>query len=87
MNVSLTPELENLISSKVKSGMYNTASEVVRDGLRLIQERDELREKKLAVLKTELQKGIDDLENGRVIDGPKAMAARRKRLLRLRENA
>ncbi len=31
MNVSLTPELEELISRKVKSGMYNSASEVIRE--------------------------------------------------------
>jgi antitoxin ParD1/3/4 len=41
MNVSLTRELEQLVSEKVKTGMYQTASEVVRDGLRLLKERDE----------------------------------------------
>jgi antitoxin ParD1/3/4 len=41
MNVSLTKELEALVNRKVKSGMYQTASEVVREGLRLLRERDE----------------------------------------------
>jgi antitoxin ParD1/3/4 len=40
MNISLTPELEKLVSDKVKGGMYQTASEVVREGLRLLKERD-----------------------------------------------
>jgi antitoxin ParD1/3/4 len=40
MNVSLTPELERLVAGKVKSGMYQTASEVIREGLRLLRERD-----------------------------------------------
>ncbi|MEM6326577.1 MAG: type II toxin-antitoxin system ParD family antitoxin [Bacteroidota bacterium] len=40
MNVSLTPELERYARSKVESGRYNSASEVVRDALRLHQERD-----------------------------------------------
>lgn len=44
MNVSLTPELENLIHEKVRSGRYLSASEVVREALRLLEERDELRE-------------------------------------------
>ena len=87
MNVSLTPELEAMINSKVQSGMYNTASEVVREGLRLIQERDEIREKKLAALRADIQLGIDDIEAGRIVDGPKTMAAFRKRLERMKKNA
>jgi antitoxin ParD1/3/4 len=41
MNISLTPELEQLVNDKVKSGLYQTASEVIRDGLRLLKERDQ----------------------------------------------
>jgi antitoxin ParD1/3/4 len=43
MNVSLTRELDRLIQQKVKSGMYQTASEVVREALRLLRERDDVR--------------------------------------------
>ena len=42
MNVSLTPELEQLVNEKVKSGFYQTASEVVREALRLLSERDSM---------------------------------------------
>jgi antitoxin ParD1/3/4 len=87
MNVSLSPELESLINSKVESGMYNSASEVVRAGLRLIQERDELHQKKLAALRSDIQVGLDDIEAGRILDGPEAMAARRERLLKMRDDA
>ena len=45
MNVSLTPELEKFVDNKVESGLYNNASEVVREGLRLLKEHDELRKK------------------------------------------
>ena len=45
MNVSLTPELEKFVDGKVESGLYNNASEVVREGLRLLKEHDELRKK------------------------------------------
>lgn len=86
MNVSLTPELEDMINTKVKSGMYNTASEVVREGLRLIQQRDEMRQQKLDALRSDIRLGMDDLEAGRVVDGPTAMAARRERLLRMKSN-
>jgi putative addiction module CopG family antidote len=41
MNVSLTPELEALVNEKVRSGLYQTASEVVREALRLLKNRDD----------------------------------------------
>lgn len=44
MNVHLTQELEQLVQARVKSGRYNSASEVVRDALRLLADRDELME-------------------------------------------
>ena len=43
MNVSLTPELERFVGEKVESGLYNNASEVVREGLRFLKEQDEVR--------------------------------------------
>ena len=42
MNVHLTPELETLVQNKVKTGRYNSASEVVREALRLFEERDRI---------------------------------------------
>lgn len=44
MSVNLTPELERLVQEKVASGLYNNHSEVVREALRLLAERDRLRE-------------------------------------------
>lgn len=81
MNVSLTPELERIVDQKVKSGLYNSASEVVREGLRLLQQRDEMREAKLSALRAEIQKGIDDLEAGRFREGAEVMADVKERLL------
>ncbi len=57
MNISLTPELEKFITDRVQSGLYNSASEVVREALRLLQEEYLLQEIKLAGLKREIQKG------------------------------
>lgn len=59
MNISLTPHLEKLVQGKVESGLYNSASEVMRDALRLLEERDQLRELRLGELRREIQKGID----------------------------
>jgi antitoxin ParD1/3/4 len=59
MNISLTPHFEELVKGKVESGLYNSASEVMREALRLLEERDQLRELRLEELRREIQKGID----------------------------
>jgi antitoxin ParD1/3/4 len=64
MNVSLTPQLENYVKQKVAAGMYNSVSEVMREALRLLEERDALKDMKLAALRSDLQKGIDELDRG-----------------------
>lgn len=64
MNVSLTPELRSLINEKVKSGMYHSASEVVREALRLLKEQDVIRQMRLEELRREVDLGIAQLENG-----------------------
>ena len=63
MNISLTPHLEKLVQGKVESGLYNSASEVMREALRLMEERDQLRELRLEELRREIQKGIDSGES------------------------
>ncbi len=68
MNVSLTPELEKLIENKVKSGRYITASEVVRESLRLLEREDELRRLKYEELKREVLKGVEQIERGEYIE-------------------
>ncbi|MDP1774019.1 MAG: type II toxin-antitoxin system ParD family antitoxin [Methylobacter sp.] len=59
MNISLSPHLEKLVQSKVESGLYNSANEVMQDALRLLEERDQLRELRLEQLRREIQQGID----------------------------
>ena len=66
MNVSLTPTLEELVQRKVASGLYNSASEVIRDALRLLEERDEMRQLRLKALRREISVGLDQLERGEV---------------------
>ncbi|MBD2513003.1 type II toxin-antitoxin system ParD family antitoxin [Nostoc muscorum FACHB-395] len=63
MNVSLTIELEKWVQSKVESGMYTSASEVIREGLRLLKEQDALKAIRLAELRREIQQGIDSGES------------------------
>jgi len=67
MNVSLTPALDEYVRRKVESGLYNNASEVVREALRLLQDHEEIRQLKLSRLREEVTKGIDDLAAGRAV--------------------
>ena len=64
MNVSLTSKLEELIREKVDSGLYGSASEVVREALRLLDDRDKLRERKLDALRRDIDEGIEELDAG-----------------------
>ncbi|MEQ1706586.1 MAG: type II toxin-antitoxin system ParD family antitoxin [Rickettsiales bacterium] len=59
MNISLTPHFEEMVKNKLASGSYHSASEVIRDALRLLEERDRERELKLSELRREIQLGID----------------------------
>lgn len=56
---SIGKHFEAFIDGLIESGRYSTASEVLRDGLRLIEEREERRKAKLEALRAEIQKGID----------------------------
>jgi antitoxin ParD1/3/4 len=62
VNVSLTPELEQYISQKVASGLYHSASEVIRESLRLLKDQDALREIRLNELRQQIQAGISSGE-------------------------
>src|SRR5215213_8139140 len=64
MNVTLNPEFEELVNQKITSGVFNSASEVISEGLRLLKEQDELHRLRLEELKREIAKGIDSLDRG-----------------------
>jgi antitoxin ParD1/3/4 len=78
MNVSLTQELEGYINKKVATGDYQSASEVVREALRLMRQRDA----QLARLRRDVQIGLEQIENGLAVpfDVERIKAAGRRRL-------
>jgi antitoxin ParD1/3/4 len=71
MNVSLTPELQNLVEAKVRTGRYHSASEVIREGLRLLEEHDQVRELRLMEVRRKIRQGLDELDRGEGIPGEK----------------
>jgi antitoxin ParD1/3/4 len=58
LSISLTPQLENMVRAKIDSGMYSSASEVVREALRLLDEQDQLRSKRLEALRKDIHDGL-----------------------------
>jgi antitoxin ParD1/3/4 len=58
-SVALGSHFEEFVKSQIAAGRYNNASEVVRDGLRLLEDKEELRRIKLDRLRADLQEGLD----------------------------
>lgn len=87
MNVSLTPELEKYVADKVASGRYTSASEVVREALRLLEREEKSRTEQLEEFNRELQARIESLDRGEYVTAEESLrriqeksAARRKRI-------
>jgi antitoxin ParD1/3/4 len=68
MNISLTPELEKFVDDKIESGVYNSASEVIRESLRLLKEHDEMR----VTWREQIEQGWLQAERGELVDGDAA---------------
>ena len=76
MNVSLTAELEQFVQGKVESGLYNNASEVIRESLRLLKDHDEVRLR----WREQIERGWLQAQAGQLVDGPIATADIRTRI-------
>jgi antitoxin ParD1/3/4 len=84
MNVSLTVRLQQMVARRVASGRYGSASEVVREALRLLEEREQLRDARLQQLRRDVSIGLRALDRGdsvpfdrRELDAIKAEGRRR----------
>jgi antitoxin ParD1/3/4 len=69
VNVSLTPELEDFVQEKVKTGRYNSASEVVREALRLLEDHEKARAVQLDEFRAEINRRLASLDRGEGLDG------------------
>ena len=59
MNINLTPQLEAMVREKVAGGLYSSASEVIREALRLMEAQDRLRAVKLEQLRQDVRDGLE----------------------------
>jgi antitoxin ParD1/3/4 len=87
MNVSLTPQLDKFVAAKVSSGRYTSASEVVREALRLLEEHERSRAVRLEEFNRQLKKRLDSADRGDFVTAEESLrrirqrsAQRRKRI-------
>ncbi len=83
MSLSLTPETEQAIGEQVKSGRYQSADEVILEGLRLLEERDRaLDAQRLEELRQEIAIGTEQIAKGKVTDGETVFESLRVKIQR-----
>ena len=79
MNVNLGTTFDQFIAELLETGHYQSQSEVVREGLRLLKEREELKNLRLAGLRNEIERGSEQADRGEFVDGAQAFARIRRR--------
>ena len=91
MNISLTPELAKFVEKEVEGGLYQTASEVIRAGLRRLKEDQDVRlpqaPKTQETLEAQLLEAVDRLDRGKGVDGETVFRRLRKRMKAARHDA
>jgi antitoxin ParD1/3/4 len=80
MNISLTPDLERFVQAKVKSGMYTSASEVVRESLRLLHMHDDLQAQRIAQLNQAIDIGMRQLQRGEKVVAKQSLNKMKKKI-------
>lgn len=88
MNISLSPKLEEMVNRKVASGLYTSASEVIREALRLLNEHDRIREAQIQEMREKVQAGVAQIREGKVkpFDAAEIKAKGRERLKQKSKN-
>ena len=69
MNVQLTPELEQIVQSRVSSGSYNSAREVVREALHLLEQRDKMLALHKDEIRMQIEEGWQSAHRNELVDG------------------
>jgi antitoxin ParD1/3/4 len=69
MNVSLTPELERFVQRQLSTGMYTSASEIIREGLRLLAEQEKLRSARIQEIRDKISVGLTQAKAGKLVPG------------------
>ena len=86
MNISLTPELEKMVQDKVKGGLYTSASEVIRESLRLMYMHEQIKQQRIDELNTAIDIGKDQLEQGAYEDGQTSRTKMKEHIAQIANN-
>jgi antitoxin ParD1/3/4 len=87
MNVNLGTVFDQFVADLLKTGHYQSQSEILREGLRLLKEREELKQLRLAELRKEIAIGTEEARQGKLIDGEAVFAEIRKKSQEARRRA
>lgn len=79
MNVNLGPVFDQFVSDLLKTGYYQSQSEILREGLRLLKEREEVKQLRIAELRKQIAIGAAEADRGEFVDGEEVFADIRKR--------
>jgi antitoxin ParD1/3/4 len=79
MNVNLGSVFDNFVADLLKTGLYQSQSEILREGLRLLKEREELKGLWLTELRREIALGANQADRGEFVDGAKTFAQIRRK--------
>ncbi len=86
MNVNLGPVFDDFVADLLKSGLYQSQNEILREGLRLLKEREDLKQMRLAALRQEIDIGVAEADRGELVDAAgvfaeiRAKSASRRRI-------
>jgi len=79
MNVNLGPTFDDFVAEMLKTGLYQSQSEIVREGLRLLKEREEFKTLRIGELRREIALGVEQADLGEFVDGPRTFARIREK--------
>jgi len=87
MNISLTPELEHFVQDKVNSGMYTSASEVIRESLRLLHTHDDIQNQRIKQLNQAIDIGLQQLNTGKKVPAHESYDRMKQKINKLAQNS
>ncbi len=79
MNVNLGPVFDDFVAELLKTGLYQSQSEILREGLRLLKEREELKKLRLAELRKQIALGAEQADRRDFVHGPQTFARIREK--------
>jgi antitoxin ParD1/3/4 len=82
MNANLGRTFEQFVADLLKSGLYQSQSEIIREGLRLLKEREDMKKHRLNDLRKEIARGVQQADRGEFVDGPSTFRQIRRRPVR-----